>query len=445
MTKMSGLQTAQILAPKKLSPILLVVEELSDQITDMGSKLGLAGYLQMPLSLESVKKAVTEAAEAIAAREMQKMAAEESMLKMAGDADPEAIVELNARIAAKLETTLNMAPWSLNLRNTMVGVYMIVARHKDAVPILKKLIKEDFGDRQAHKQLAECYKKLGKSLEDLPSLLKNVEENPQSPEAHYKIASHYMREGETDKAVDHFKKAVECNKDGAGEVAQSELLTGLGTAIMAEGERTGDNSKLSEAFKELKNAITADPEASAGYFHMSDCLKKLNKEKEANAVLEVALRKEPRSASEFLEWFFFYLLRAEKEKAKTALDKAMEIDPENQITMCLAGEAYFRNGMYEEAIALFERAVEINPSDIRLYNWLGICYRRLSKTSKAVERYQNALIIDPEDFNVHFNLGRAYMTDKDFKNAKTEFATALKYKPDLKEAKEAMESLPKVL
>jgi superkiller protein 3 len=156
------------------------------------------------------------------------------------------------------------------------------------------------------------------------------------------------------------------------------------------------------------------------------------------------LRKEPKSADEFLEWFFFYLLRTEKEKAKTALDKAMEADPENQITMCLAGEAYFRNGLYDEAIALFEKAVEINPSDIRLYNWLGICYRRLAKTAKAVERYQNALIIDPEDYNVHFNLGRAYTADRDFKNAKTEFAAALQYKPDLIEAKEALDGLPKV-
>jgi tetratricopeptide (TPR) repeat protein len=448
MTKVSGLMIAQSLAPKKPGAIILIVDELSKHLTDEGAKAGIAAYLKTPVTLEELKKVITDIAEGRAANEMRRMAAEKNMLGLTaepGDASvKDAIAELNETILAKVQHSWQMAPWSILLKRAIVGIYMEVGKFVDAIPILKKMIKIDFGDKEAHKSLAECYKRSGKSFEDLPLLEKMLAENPNSTEVHYKIASYYMREGDTTKAVEHYKLAAAVHKEEDGVKIKADALCGLGTAIMAEGEKTGDASKFSEAFAELKKAIHTDPTVSASYFRMAEALKKLDKEKEANAVLEVALKKEPANPAEWLEWFFFHLLKGDKDKAKDALENAMKADPENQVTLCLAGEAYFRQSMYDEAVNLFEKAVGINPSDIRLYNWLGICYRRLKQTGRAIARYKRALEIDPEDFNVHFNLGRAHHVNSDFTSAREAYENALKYNKDLSEAKTALEQLPQV-
>lgn len=452
MKKMSGIQTVNSIDSKKLCPSILIVESMDKMITDEGAKTGFSGYLEMPVKIENLKKIITDTAEKLATHEMHGLTAEKQMLNLASDSggsmdsdSAEAIKELNGRIANKMQRAFLMAPWSKDIAGAMIGIYMELARYAEAIPLLKGFIKNNFGDKESHRLLAECYKRLGKSMEDLPMLEQMIKDNPESSEAHYKIASYYMREGEIDKAVEHYKLAASFHKEGDGSKLKADSLSGLGAAYIADGEKTGDKSKFSEAFDELKNAINADPSVNASYFRMAEALKKLDKEKEANAVLEVALKKEPTTPADWLEWFFFNLLKGEKEKAKDALNHAMEGDPENQITLCLAGEAYFRQAMYDEAVALFEKAVEINPSDIRLYNWLGICYRRLTQLPKALERYEKALEIDPEDFNVHFNVGRVHTLKNDFKEAREAFESALKFNPDLGEAKTALDQLPKVI
>ena len=206
-------------------------------------------------------------------------------------------------------------------------------------------------------------------------------------------------------------------------------------------EDTGDRSKFSDAFNELRSAIAAVPDANTPHMEMAEVLRKLEKAKEGNTVLEVALKRKPTAARDWLEWFFYFLLSGQKEKAGVALQKSLDADPKSQVTPCLAGEAYYRQKMYGEAVALFGKAVEANPSDIRIYNWLGICHRFLGQADKAVDSYRRALEIDPADCNVHYNLGRVFQAKGDTQKAKAAYEAALKHNPALKEAGDALAQL----
>lgn len=445
MKKMSGLQFALGLAQKKgLSPLIvfLLVDELNPQLEAEGAKANIADFLKMPLKGDDLKDALTVIAEERVKRLQQRRSAEADMLAMAGDAHAPALAELSAKAADEVAKGRMLAPWSPVAGMGYARFLAEGGRCAEAIPVLQAMVKGRLGGAEAHKLLAECMRRTGKSVADTAELEKMIAADPGSAELHFRLAEAYLREGETEKAVEHYKKAIACQTDGAGGKLKAGALAGLGAAYIEMGDESGDKAKYAEAFNELKNAVAIDPSGNAAYLRLVEALKKLGKETEAQALLEKAKKIMPETPQDWLEWFHFFLSGGDAARAKTALVKALEPDPENQVTLCLAGEAYLRQKMFAEAAELFEKAVAANPSDIRVYNWLGICRRNLKQGERAVECYTKALAIDPEDYNVHFNLARAYQMDNNLASAKASYEAALRYNPSLKEAQEALTQLP---
>ena len=446
MKRMTGLQFAQLLHQKKPEhgiPIMLLLEEMNPELMEKGRKAGILSFVNLPLDLDDFRDELTNLANMLLMIEENKR--QDGIENLKGISDPEEakpfLDEINAKAVAMMSKITGYAPWNVRAHLACGRVYMESGDYRSAIPYLKTALKITFSDKETHQALATCYKKTGKSMEDIETLLQMLSKKPDSGEIMLLLGEAYIFESEYEEAANYFKKAIEADNPSDADKLKARYHLGLGRSFMAQGDKAEDKSKYEAGTEEFKKAIGLDPRCIGASFNLVTAFHRLGREAEAQKLLDKLLKGTPNSEEGWLSIFFYFLENGKPQKAKIALQKLLKFDPENQIALFLAGQAFIRLQMYKESAELFEKAAEVNPSDVRTYNFLGISYRHMKLNASAITAYNKALEIDPDDYNVHFNIGRAYKATKNYHQAKVSFDTALKLRPDLEEAKAELESL----
>ncbi len=79
------------------------------------------------------------------------------------------------------------------------------------------------------------------------------------------------------------------------------------------------------------------------------------------------------------------------DEAYEAIQKALELDPENGAYIDSLGWVYFQKGMIDEAIRELERSAQLLDNDPIIHEHLGDAYRKKGLIEKAIEYYQKSL------------------------------------------------------
>ena len=119
-----------------------------------------------------------------------------------------------------------------------------------------------------------------------------------------------------------------------------------------------------EALIHFNNALDLNPseeDLPYIYSYIGNCLKDLEKYREAIAILE----------------------------------KGAQIDNTRPDIHNLLGFCHFKLEEYEDAVSHFSKTIELNPSSAIDYANLGVNYRRLEKTDEAIKYFELALSLDP--------------------------------------------------
>jgi Tfp pilus assembly protein PilF len=106
---------------------------------------------------------------------------------------------------------------------------------------------------------------------------------------------------------------------------------------------------------------------------------------------------------------------------------ALRWDPRNSSAFIVMGNIYGKHkGDLETAIKYFERALEINPNDAISMDNIGVILMQEGKTEKAKEYFEKALKADPEYPNTYHALAMIADIDQDYKMAFQYAVTAMK-------------------
>jgi len=100
------------------------------------------------------------------------------------------------------------------------------------------------------------------------------------------------------------------------------------------------------------------------------------------------------------------------ENAFLFFQKALDIEPDQEVIYNNMGIIYKKKGNYIKAIECYQRAIEINPDDETSYYNMGNIYIEKNKYDKAIEYYKKAIEINPLSASTNYNMGIAYY-DKD--------------------------------
>jgi tetratricopeptide (TPR) repeat protein len=121
----------------------------------------------------------------------------------------------------------------------------------------------------------------------------------------------------------------------------------------------------------------------------------------------------------------------EFDKAVAALQKTLQLDASKQYVHYHLGLAYFLAGHYAEALPQFEAAVQFDPQKAPTYFYLGQSLYQLKRYSDALPPLQRAIELDPSlTPTVQYYRGLAlYAAERDAQ-AQEAFKTVLEQEPD---------------
>ena len=132
-------------------------------------------------------------------------------------------------------------------------------------------------------------------------------------------------------------------------------------------------------------------------------------------------------------------------KAIEEYKKAIQADPTSDFLNAHLAELYARTGRVRDAVLEAQNILKRDPNNVLAHKLLGQIYlhsvgdpaqgtqsREVLKL--AIEQYQALAKLQPKDADNHLLLGRLYILNKDYKDAETEFRTAMDVDPTSEEA-----------
>jgi tetratricopeptide (TPR) repeat protein len=126
----------------------------------------------------------------------------------------------------------------------------------------------------------------------------------------------------------------------------------------------------------------------------------------------------------------FYLVNLEFDKAKQALDFALEQHPGSVDLQINQAQLLQVNGKNKEALSLINHVTEIDPINIDAWITRGAILSRLNNTKDALKSYKKALQLDTQNEDVLMMLGVEYQKSLNFTSSLRYFKRALHLNPE---------------
>lgn len=118
------------------------------------------------------------------------------------------------------------------------------------------------------------------------------------------------------------------------------------------------------------------------------------------------------------------------EESKEKFQRAIEIDPKNDLGMAYLGVAYFEVEEYDKAVEFFEKTLELNPLNIVAMENLGqICFDR-KRYKEAISYFESVLKNSAKAVSNYNKIAYSYSLDNNPNKARVYYEKALEYQPN---------------
>ncbi|PKH02900.1 type IV pilus biogenesis/stability protein PilW [Psychromonas sp. MB-3u-54] len=140
---------------------------------------------------------------------------------------------------------------------------------------------------------------------------------------------------------------------------------------------------------------------------------------QAKENLDKALAYQPKDATVYRVFAYYYQAVKENEKAEQMYKKSLSLDPQNSDTYNNYGTFLCQQKRYEEAENAFLTALEqLSYSNVAdTYENAGLCAEEINHLDKALFYYQYSLAHNPNKLYLNLALAKINITQKNYKEA----------------------------
>ncbi|HUF04992.1 MAG TPA: tetratricopeptide repeat protein [Aridibacter sp.] len=196
------------------------------------------------------------------------------------------------------------------------------------------------------------------------------------------------------------------------------------------GVETGlERGDYSAARVYFEKALTANHECFVCRYNLGRALIKLDKYPEAIEQFEKLVEEQPGFADGYASIGEVYSLAERHEVSTRYYKRALELAPDDAITLNNYASSLDRLGYFDEALKLFRKAIRIRPDMVEAHCSLGVTLYKVGKKSEAYERLKLAHEINPKDAETLNNLGVVVDDLDKNKQAFNYFKEAVRLKP----------------
>lgn len=215
---------------------------------------------------------------------------------------------------------------------------------------------------------------------------------PSLYEVQYNLGDACLKAGRPAEAEQAFRRAVALNPGGM------QAREGLTLAIIAQGREPegsgGDDTSLSPVARSRARLIQAVAAMQAGRLE------------EAEAMLQEALRLDPKSDRALLSLAVLESRRGDDRAAVEDCRKALALDPTLADAYEQMGVSGLRLGDLPEAIRNLEKATNLDSTDKEALSRLGVAYAQGGRPEEARKAFEKALALDAGFEKARHNLER---------------------------------------
>jgi len=269
-----------------------------------------------------------------------------------------------------------------------------VGKHGIAVDLITKAlaVKPDFAE--AHNNLGNAFKELGRLDEAAASYRQALVLKPDFADARYNLGNVFKELGRPEEAAASYRQAL------ALKPGYAEAHNNLGAVLQDQG-------KLDGAVASYRQALAVTPGYAEAHNNLGTALHDLGKLDGAVASYRQALILKPGYAEAHNNLGNAFKVLGRLEEAVANYRRALAIRPGYAEAQCNLGTALQEMGKLDGAAASYHQALAAKPDYAEAHNKLGSVFQALGKLDGAVASYRQAIVLKPDFADAYNNLGIA--------------------------------------
>jgi Flp pilus assembly protein TadD len=216
---------------------------------------------------------------------------------------------------------------------------------------------------------------------------------------------------------------------GQAGVGESETPKQKFLQFLEQGSRALEQGDNALAEKNFREAHRLDPRSVEILNNLAISLARQNREAEAIAFYEQALKVRPGDPITLRNLGVAYFRAHRYKDARPLLQSFAEATPTFQ-ALDLTGVDLFALDEYAAAAAYLERASRLQPNDLPTLDLLGKAYWRAKDYAGVTQVFERIMAINPGSAEAHFMLGLAYDLKFEEEEARQEFQAAVAADPN---------------
>lgn len=222
---------------------------------------------------------------------------------------------------------------------------------------------------------------------------------PDSADIQYEASHAYFIGDRFDDALAAIDHAIALN----GQVPAHPAHLCIRSTILLNLER------FDEAIKDAQAVLHAEPNHWHSFEQIISALVSLDRLREAEARARELVALAPTDLRALLIATDFYLLQNRLEEALQLVERALIIDPDNQVARRTRGYTLFQMSDYHRASEDLRLYVSNHPNSISTHCWLADSLLLSGNWTEAIEVADHLVHIDPAHDHAHYVRGRAFL------------------------------------
>jgi tetratricopeptide (TPR) repeat protein len=342
------------------------------------------------------------------------------------------------RALAAYEAALKIQPDDPETLRTASHLYIKHELNTPALPLLERYVKLQPNDVEARADLGSVYAATGQFEKAEQQFRMALSLNPESPAAVLGLGGLYLKTNRTEQAVPLLSKATKLAPDAAKPFSLLGLAYNrLGryaeaaAALEQAASRSADDAdtyyQLAHAYGHL-GRLEDKAKAIARFTKIKTSGEKLFESRHEAARLAVMVQpvveqKDFVTALQMMEkahqldpeneevWFRLASLYYDVQKYELARDFAERLvvrAPSEWRYLYVLGQVEVATGQWDQARASLERVVQLHPGAAEAYNELGNLAMKQSKPAEAIKAYEQAVKMNPENPGYKENMEAAH-------------------------------------
>ncbi|PCI96291.1 MAG: hypothetical protein COB15_10860 [Flavobacteriales bacterium] len=247
------------------------------------------------------------------------------------------------------------------------------------------------------------YKESGDVEKAIIDLKKAIEIKPKIAEYHNNLGMAYYSIQKYEDAVAVLSIAIDRNK---------KLMPAYEAKIYAQIAI----KQYEEAVQTAKVAVLKEKSGNT-YYNLGVAHDSLKQYKEAVYNFGRAKFYSPKMAGAHIGIAHGQMHLGDMEKAITAANKSLELDPENVKALIVRAEIHVASRNIQKAVDDISRIISYQPTEVKYYMLRGGIYKELGQNQNAIADYTKAISINSDDYFAYYERAKSYEIISDYKSA----------------------------